>query len=236
MVGEEESTIRSNVGTVKCEGADVSSEDGKPPLTSIGFECGVNNRRNKLLLIHHETNRSSATQHIDADQKPPRIRVMVLLLLAQQHRFNQSIKQKHATKIHRSGFFLGGNKWRQQKTKQTQGTRNPNNERIESVEEKEAKLGTGLSWVGLGPVLCEEKGGKVLRGRRRGSGSTRLVCRNRRRKLMQEKLEGEARSPSTPKGSASNPNCLGFLPFTTNLGIVDREKRGPSNRKGWFVL
>lgn len=165
MVGEEESTIRSNVGTVKCEGADVSSEDGKPPLTSIGFECGVNNRRNKLLLIHHETNRSSATQHIDADQKPPRIRVMVLLLLAQQHRFNQSIKQKHATKIHRSGFFLGGNKWRQQKTKQTQGTRNPNNERIESVEEKEAKLGTGLSWVGLGWVrFCARRKGEKFSG------------------------------------------------------------------------
>lgn len=54
-----------------------------------------------------------------------------------------------------------------------------------------------------------------FRGRRRGSGSTSLPCRSRKRKQTQQR-SGEKRSPLIVKGrSAWNYWCLRFPPFTT---------------------
>lgn len=185
-------TIRSNMGAIESETGGISSENGKPPLTSIGFEGGVDDRRHKLLLIDDEANRTSASQHIDADQQPLRIRVQILLLLVHQHRFNRSIQHK----------FTTGNKIRSQHKLP----------RIENSrwfrKRRKTKLG---DWIGL--VWVKD----FLRGRGRCSGSTSLLCKNRRRIQKQGKVGGESRSPlKKGKGSAWNRDCLGFLPFTTN--------------------
>lgn len=88
------------MGAVKRETGGVVSQDGKPALTRVGLKCGVDDRRHKLLLVHHEPNGPRAPQHIDAYQQP--LRVLVLLLLAhRQHR--QGNKTKKNNKSSRKG-------------------------------------------------------------------------------------------------------------------------------------
>lgn len=80
------------MGAVKRETGGVVSQDGKPALTRVGLKCGVDDRRHKLLLVHHEPNGPRAPQHIDAYQQP--LRVLVLLLLAhRQHRQGNKTKK-----------------------------------------------------------------------------------------------------------------------------------------------
>lgn len=80
------------MGAIKHETGGVVSQDGKPALTRVGLKCGVDDRRHKLLLVHHEPNGPRAPQHIDAYQQP--LRVLVLLLLAhRQHRQGNKTKK-----------------------------------------------------------------------------------------------------------------------------------------------
>lgn len=81
------------MGAVKRETGGVVSQDGKPALTRVGLKCGVDDRRHKLLLVHHEPNGPRAPQHIDAYQQPLRVLDLALLLLAHQHRDDSSRKE-----------------------------------------------------------------------------------------------------------------------------------------------
>ena len=87
-------TIWSSIGAIENEFIEIGSEDRKPTLTRIGFECGVNHRSNKLVLIDDESDRTSTPKHGNTNQEPVGLGVLVLLWLVQQHRR----KKKSTTK------------------------------------------------------------------------------------------------------------------------------------------
>jgi len=81
---------------IEREAGGVLSKDGKPALTRVELEGGADDRSDMLLLVHHEPNRPRTPQYIDADQEPPGVGFLVLLLLARQHR--SKAKQKTTTR------------------------------------------------------------------------------------------------------------------------------------------
>lgn len=70
---------------IEQESSVVTPQHRKAAFTRIGLKRGLDNRRDELLLVHHEPNRAGTPQHIDADQEPSNVNVLILLQLAQQH-------------------------------------------------------------------------------------------------------------------------------------------------------
>ena len=52
-------TFRSSIWAVEEEIIEIGSENRKPTLTSVGFEGGVDDRSDELVLTHHESDRTS---------------------------------------------------------------------------------------------------------------------------------------------------------------------------------
>lgn len=77
--------IWSSNWAVKLEISEIGPKNRQPALTRVGFQCCINNSSNKLLLVHNKSNRTSAAEHIDADQEPVALNILILLLLVQQH-------------------------------------------------------------------------------------------------------------------------------------------------------
>ena len=91
-------TIWSSIGAIENEFIEIGSEDRKPTLTRIGFECGVNHRSNKLVLIDDESDRTSTPKHGNTNQEPVGLGVLVLLWLVQQHRRKKRVLQNQNEK------------------------------------------------------------------------------------------------------------------------------------------
>lgn len=78
-------TIWSRIWAVKLKIFKIGPKNRQPTLTRVGFQRGINNSSNKLLLVDNKSNRTSTAEDIDADQEPVALNILILLLLIQQH-------------------------------------------------------------------------------------------------------------------------------------------------------
>lgn len=92
---------------IERESSVVSSKQRKAPLPRVTLERCLDNRCDVVLLVHEEPNGACTPQHVDADEEPPH--VLVLLLLDQQHgvqnstnKQNKETRRKEGSEIRRS--------------------------------------------------------------------------------------------------------------------------------------
>lgn len=69
---------------IERESSVVGPKQRKAPLPRVTLERGLDDRSDELLLVDDEAKRPCTPQHVNADEEP--LHVVVLLLLAQQHR------------------------------------------------------------------------------------------------------------------------------------------------------
>ena len=56
--GKKRFTFRSSIWVVEEKIIKIGSKNRKPTLTGVGFQGGVNDRSDKLVLTHHESDRT----------------------------------------------------------------------------------------------------------------------------------------------------------------------------------
>ncbi|WVZ09941.1 hypothetical protein V8G54_014471 [Vigna mungo] len=78
-------TIRPKMRAIERESSVVGPKQRKAALPSVTLERGLNDRSDELVLVDDEAKGPCTSQHVDADEEPLDVGVLVLLLLGQQH-------------------------------------------------------------------------------------------------------------------------------------------------------